>query len=76
MGFENSPDSEKRERGDDIEPTPENVADACEQYLDFEQISDIREQDGVEGALGVAFTHLIDRGHDPEAVLKNLDILE
>ena len=58
------------------EPTPGKVAEACREVLTEEDCDDIAALP-LDEAIGQAFTLLIENGvDDPEAFLKEKDILE
>jgi len=65
-------DPEKK-RGD---PTPDEIADACREILDEATLEEIRAIGDIEGALGLAFTALIEAGEDPEAFLIEQGVLQ
>ncbi len=59
-----------------MEPTPEQVAEACRDFLSEEDWQDIAAL-GLEEAIGQAFTLLLENGvEDPEAFLKEKGVLE
>ncbi|MEK7528669.1 MAG: hypothetical protein AAB592_02800 [Patescibacteria group bacterium] len=58
------------------EPSVADIADACREVLGLETCDEIAAQEDYQAALGLAFTALDGVVEDPEAFLKDKNILE